>query len=486
VKFFGTISLFILISGQSVFSQHYFQATYGVPGYNYGVVTRPAADSGYMVFGNRTAISGNGDIYCIRIDSIGQIIYDKTIDFGNLEVVTDVAYIKGSGYGIIGYTYVSTANTYDILLIRTDTACNVLWSKTIGGSGWDMGYSIKALPDTGFMICGETYNNTAGFNDGFICRTDKNGDTLWTKTIGGVGSDAFYALDSANNNNFYAVGYTKSGTPDLDAFYAKFTIDGDTLWTKRFGASDKDEKMLGTCTTVDNGLFMVGYLADTVQNAIHHYLILRMDSSGNYLWSENSNNAKNDEYKSIQQRADSTIVLAGYTENYGGGAKDIIYIGLNNNNAHIFGTTEGGLEDETSNDVMFTEDGGFVITGTTNGIGQFVTDIYVYKTNNAFFCNHTIYNYTAIEETDTRTFANALNLYPNPAGKMLTILTTGNHNFSADIKIYSIQGRLVYQNQEYFLGGRTNIDVSGLAPSAYIVSVESKDKMFLRSLFIKR
>ncbi|MEI8203099.1 MAG: hypothetical protein WCH34_08820 [Bacteroidota bacterium] len=471
-----------------LFSQETFKATYGVPGFNYGVASRPAANGGYMVFGNRTGVNGNSDIYCVRIDSLGAMVYDKIIDFGYLEVATDVCYIKDQGYGIIGYTYVSSDKGYDMLLIRTDTACNVLWSKSYGGNDWDMAYSIISLADSGFIFCGETYSNSAGQNDAFICRTNSIGDTIWTRKLGGSGSDVFYSLDSTNNNNYYAAGSSNSfGAGDLNLYFAKFTMDGDTLWTRSMGDPELNEIAYSVCTSVDQGVILGGVATDTLANSISHHYLIKLDSIGNYLWHEWPFwLAKNDEIQSVHQRKDSTIVYAGYTENFGGGGKDIMVYYLNDDHSLKYGATIGDLYTETSNDVMFTPDGGCIVTGSTNHDGLYTSDIYVIKLDSVLYYNTLTSHYTGIEESKSNDAAIQLHIAPNPAENYVTLSLSTFENLHTLCNLYSLQGTLVYSKPLMFNEGKATLPVSELVPSAYIISIQFPNMLIEKSLLIKK
>src|SRR5206468_2609251 len=79
----------------------------------------------------------------------------------------------------------------DVLLIKTDSLGKAQFMKTYGGDNIDKAYSVQQLPDSGFYIAGYTNSYGTGGYDGYLIRTDKNGDTLWTRTYGGTDWDFF-------------------------------------------------------------------------------------------------------------------------------------------------------------------------------------------------------------------------------------------------------------------------------------------------------
>ena len=71
---------------------------------------------------------------------------------------------------------------------------DTLWGRWYGGGQADNGYAVQQTLDGGFVIAGETYSFGAGGYDFYLIRTDSTGDTLWTRTYGGVQDETCFAL----------------------------------------------------------------------------------------------------------------------------------------------------------------------------------------------------------------------------------------------------------------------------------------------------
>ena len=80
-----------------------------------------------------------------------------------------------------------SGGNWDVWLIKTNADGDTLWTKTIGGSGNDAGYSVQQTIDEGYILTGYTYSLVAGDFDMWLTKTDDSGDVLWTKTFGGYG-----------------------------------------------------------------------------------------------------------------------------------------------------------------------------------------------------------------------------------------------------------------------------------------------------------
>jgi hypothetical protein len=62
----------------------------------------------------------------------------------------------------------------DIILIKVNAFNDLVWIRTLGGSGDEVVSSIKETPDKGLLICGT--NALSGASSVFLIKTDKNGE----------------------------------------------------------------------------------------------------------------------------------------------------------------------------------------------------------------------------------------------------------------------------------------------------------------------
>jgi hypothetical protein len=117
-------------------------------------------------------------------------------------------------------------------MLKIDSAGNVLWDKTIGGSSYDVLTSIKQLPD-GFLLSGYSYSdksgekseNSKGSGDYWIVKLAGDGKTVqWDKTIGGDTTDILLRVKEILPNRYLLGGYSYSG------------ISGDKKQASRGGA----------------------------------------------------------------------------------------------------------------------------------------------------------------------------------------------------------------------------------------------------------
>ncbi|MCK4511944.1 T9SS type A sorting domain-containing protein, partial [bacterium] len=97
-----------------------------------------------------------------------------------------------------------------------------LWTRTYGGGNDDISYSLQITADEGYIISAKTTSFGAGGNDAYLIKTDAGGDTLWTRTYGGTGTDKGYFVQLTPGGDYIMTGETTSyGGGDYDVLLIK-------------------------------------------------------------------------------------------------------------------------------------------------------------------------------------------------------------------------------------------------------------------------
>ena len=223
----------MMVLSCSAFAQIKFERVYGSTGYDYGYSVAQMYDSGYAVVGTTTSFgSGSTDMYLLRTNSMGVAIGQKTFGGINIDQAYSVESTIDSGLVIAGYTNSLGFGGYDMYVIKTDKNCDTLWTKTYGGTNWDFAYSIQQTADSGYVIAGGTYSSGNGSEEVFLVKTNSYGDTLWTKTYGGLNDEEARSVKQTSDGGYILTGYSKSfGDSNGDIYTIKTDSMGDTLWT---------------------------------------------------------------------------------------------------------------------------------------------------------------------------------------------------------------------------------------------------------------
>ena len=453
------IALLILFASivYSVNAQNiHFLKSYGNNGYDYGRDIKQDVDTGYIATGSSSSFSSeNADAFLLKVDSLGNFDWSYNYggtgsDWGESVVVT-----SDSSYALAGHTNSSGSGGFDFYLVRTSNLGVPLWEKQYGGTDWDKAYDLIQLSDSGFVMVGETYSFGNGNNDAYIIRTDKFGDTLWTRTYGGTEADFANAV-IADGDSLIVVGGTESQSNGMtDGLVLKYHIDGTLGWAKNFGQERED---YFTSITHEYGDYFLGgtrhYYFDQT-GYLGDFWITQMSTDGNTIYADTSMTGGSHEFEIANDLIVNNlehIIFAGSTKSFGHALfdnKTDAFIGrlLNNYYETNFIKNFGVAGDENVTALDKCNDNGFVGIGNTKFMSTGGNNIFILKVDKDI----TTVNITVTTEmtSDVITLSlnenlesnSNLNIYPTLVNETLTIDGLTNENYK--IEVYNMNGQLV-------------------------------------------
>ena len=254
--------------------------TFGGTSFDNGISVQQTNDGGYIILGGTESYgAGNRDIYLIKTDGNGDSLWTKTFGGASQDLGNYVQQTNDGGYIVTGVTESYGAGNKDAYLIKTDASGDSLWTKTFGGSKFDLGNSVQQTNDGGYIVTGRTASFGAGSLDVYLIKTDGNGDSLWTKTFGGSSFDLGFSVQQTTDGGYIIIGGTDSyGNGDRDFYLIKTDVNGDLIWTKTFGGIFRD---VGSSVqqTTDGGFIITGYTSSG--NGDRDLLLIKADGNGN-------------------------------------------------------------------------------------------------------------------------------------------------------------------------------------------------------------
>ncbi|MBE0433479.1 hypothetical protein IBX73_08445 [candidate division WOR-3 bacterium] len=294
---------------------------YGGTGWDYGNSIVQTSDFGYVIAGftNSFGVAGT-NIYLLKTDSLGDTLWTKT--YGGIDNCYGYAVVAtpDGGYLITGSRY---GTSLDVLLVRTDSLGTVLWTKTYGGPELDEARSIALTADGGCIVAATTSSFGSGLYDVYVLKCDSLGDTLWTRTYGGIYDDCGYSVIALPNGDFIIAGETSSflGPGYEDVYLIRIKGDGDTLWTKTYGGTESDMSYSAVLSS-DMGCVITGQTYSLGAGYGDVYVV-KTDSLGNLLWTKTYGGSDHDYGYSIAKTTDGGYIIVGSTTSFGAGCNDI-------------------------------------------------------------------------------------------------------------------------------------------------------------------
>ena len=286
----------------------------------------------------------------------------KTFGGEDEDVGYSVQQTSDGGYIVAGYTNSYGSGSYDVLLLKTDSDGNKLWRQTFGEGYDDRGYSIQQTSDGGFVIAGYTYSFDSDSYDMWLLKTNIVGDTQWTKTYGGTGTDKGYSVQQTSDGGFIISGVT-TAEYGFDIMVVKTDPTGEEEWNQVFGNILHDMG-LSVDQTLDGGFVVVGY-TEIFGSGDEDVLLLKLNADGSPDWEKTFGGNGIDHGYSVQQTNDDGFMIIGFTESFGAGNKDVWLIKTYADGSPDWEKTFGGNGIDHGYSVQQTNDDGFIITGYT-------------------------------------------------------------------------------------------------------------------------
>lgn len=387
-----------------------FKRVYGSGGYEYGYSAVQTLDKGYAIAGVTSSYGyGNTDVYLVKLDTVGNPSWFRVYGGINVDRGLCVRQTLDSGYVIAGYTNSIGVSGYNMYLIRTNKLGDTLWTRTYGGDDWDFANAIEVTSDGGYVLCGSTYSYGKGDKDVYLVKINAAGDTLWTKTYGGISEDEAFSVKQTTDGGYILAGYTNSyGAGSSDVYYIRTNATGDTLWTKTLGGTGAD-RANSILQAADGGFVLAGYKYDATLTVNQAYIV-KTNTVGNPMWIREYGAPNDAGANALIEANDGGYVWAGKLNL--GGHYDIYFFKLDINGDFVFATTYGTTAEDEAFFTWPTEDNGYIVGGTTNGIGYGLNDVFFIKTDTAGL---SVSNITVGVESAANDASTFMRVFPNPA-----------------------------------------------------------------------
>ena len=272
-------------------------------------------DNGFLLAANTTSKgAGQEDILLYKLDQNGNIDWETCYGTSRYEHCFDLIPIA-DGYilsGISGISNSVSAADYQAFILCIDKAGTELWSKSYGGSYNDYFRHVVATKDGGYAFCGgSTTSRSIHAEDLFLFKTDKDGNKIWERTYGNPDMrDAGFALIETRNGDLVVAGRTYAVNPsDQDLYLVKTKANGDTLWTRALGGSEWEIGF--DLVELDDGtVVIVGSTTSYGAGGRDIYLI-KVDSEGDVLWEKTFGGEYNDEGIALNKTHDGGLIITG-------------------------------------------------------------------------------------------------------------------------------------------------------------------------------
>ncbi|HRI20070.1 MAG TPA: T9SS type A sorting domain-containing protein [Panacibacter sp.] len=330
----------------------------GGSGVDEAASVQQTADGGYIVAGSTSSydgdVTGNHatdkyDCWIIKLSGTGDIEWQKNFGGNGDDEASDVQQTTDGGYIVAGHAYsidgdvTGNHGESDYWVLKLSSNGNIEWQKTLGGSGYDWGYSIRQTVDGGYIVAGGSASSDGdltgihGNFDYWLVKLGSAGDIEWQKSFGGNGADIANCIRQTADLGYIVAGKSYSTNGDVtgnhgdwDYWIVKLTVNGDIEWQKSLGGSVDDESF-SIEQTNDNGYIVAGYASSVNGDIIDNsggddYWIAKLAVNGDIEWQKNLGGPYQDRAFAIRQTTDGGYITAGFTNFLSTGLSNFLYL----------------------------------------------------------------------------------------------------------------------------------------------------------------
>ncbi|HOL74528.1 MAG TPA: hypothetical protein PLM87_02755 [Bacteroidales bacterium] len=317
--------------------------------------------TGYTNSNNGDVSGNNGyyDAWVVKLNSSGDILWQKCLGGTYDDYARSIQQTSDTGFILAGYTFSNDGDVSgnhgfgDAWVVKLNSSGDIIWQKCFGGTNEDYAYSIQQTSDSGFIVAGYTFSNDGdvsgyhGYFDYWVVKLNSSGDIEWQKCLGGTYYDYAYSIQQTSNGGFIVAGSTNSNNGDVSGYHGyfdywvvKLNSSGDIEWQKCLGGTNNDYAN-SIQQTSDGGFIVAGYTESNDGDVSGYHggdydaWVVKLNSSGDILWQKCLGGTIDDRAYSIQQTSDGGFIVAGFTVSNDGdvsgnhGASDAWVVKLN-------------------------------------------------------------------------------------------------------------------------------------------------------------
>lgn len=436
-----------------------------------GYSARQTPDGGYILCGEKYHPDTQEDIWLVKTDASGQVVWEQTNGSSGIDVVRTLDLSGNDAFVVTGFSYDVQPGEPAVLFVRKfDLEGHELWAKffPLGAPNFSTYALVRSLADGGYIIALSAQLISATRKPTLL-RLDAQGNVVWSKTYEGFSAASFLRnLTETSDGKFLGVGATSVG--QLHA--TLFDNQGIQLWSYPYGGPTGIG--YGLASTPDNHYIISGFTNTDSEGADSLY-VAKIDLLGAIAWEQFYEGASY-AWPRAQVNAAGEIFLTSSVaapDPTGAGTLEYEEIRkLNADGSPVWTQEISGLNNMIFFESQLTQDGGLMLFG------------YADNTNSRDYC---LVKTDAEGTVHTRNFWNHAQLpevFPAPAHHELNIRWKASYTGPIALRVFDAVGTLRAEKAYLKNNGvfECRIEVADLPSGAYFIQLITNDGMISKPI----
>ena len=521
-KLIKILLIFVFLSNNA-FSQRFaieWQQCYGGSGGDGGGEMIKLVDSTYIIFGGSGSADGDisfahgeNDIWLVKTDSYGNLLWEKTIggsdddSFFDFHLTPEGNYIVSCGTFSNDGDISGNHGGKDYWVAKTDSLCNIIWQRCIGSSVNDYPSQMRVDDVGNIYIIGGSHGDDGditdphGFVDFWIVKLNTDGELLWDRSLGGTTLDWGFCISPTSDGGYIVGGYTASSDGDvecentgimqIDMWIVKLDSLNNIQWQQCYGGSEFDNA-IDIKTTDDDGYIIAGITRSNdgdisgfhgIAGEFTDLWIIKIDSLGTIEWQRCLGGTEDEGSPEITIMENGSYLINGYTasnngdvsgnHSYPGYFADGWLVKLSNDGELLWQQCFGSLMSEGLGDVnIISNTEMMLVTGTSHPSGSVECDLFhPAPPEDPDLWMFKIVDTVSVQLPENKIDHLVISVFPNPAQSIITFELPKQYE-KCMLEIIDVYGNILIKTE--LKNPKEVINVQMLKPGFYIYTLRAK------------
>ncbi|RZJ65969.1 MAG: T9SS type A sorting domain-containing protein [Flavobacterium sp.] len=276
---------------------------------------------------------GFSDFWIVKLSATGQIIWQHTYGANMFEMTGDIIATTDGGFliggtstsGIDGDKTEASRGQTDYWILKLDSSGNIQWQKTLGGSSYDTLTSVVQTNDGNFICAGYSMSGISGdrtlanpwLDDSWVVKLSATGTILWQRAYNF--SEVSSVIELSDGNILLGGTRAISGPVGRSALsylfksvVVKTNASGQVIWTY------EEQPITGECRVSellefpDGGIYFTSYATEPTFRG----MLTKLNASGTLAWNRIFANDQSTFAMSLCKASNNSIIV-GLSSNAG-------------------------------------------------------------------------------------------------------------------------------------------------------------------------
>lgn len=250
----------------------------------------------------------------------------------------------------------------------------------VGSEGIDIATSIVQFSDQSYLVAGSTTGPNGTGTQMYLARFDANGDTMYTKSMGGFGLDTFEHMVLKENGYILFTGVSSSNLPSNgnQMIIGEMREDGEIIWTREIGGLGDDQGRK-VYLTADGGYLACGISNSSGIDDSYDMVVVRGLPDGSIDWYRSIGTSDYEVAVQVVESLEGDIFLYGHRESDATEQYDVSMTKLSADGSFIWSKTLGQFDNELAWDMCVLPDGDILFCGDTSSNEEDANDGFIVR-----------------------------------------------------------------------------------------------------------